>query len=219
MKLICGMPRSGTKYLLNMFNAYGMYGSPKIYCHDSNFINPWSTNEAEAISYAHYKGVEGFAIIYLFNALNEVWQFDKNDDSEIMYKQPQLCFMRKELTFFSEIIICKRPVDSWVLSMKVHGPAIIYVQKSSRPAWLKKYENKFTNSPDPYKTLGEIWEENVNELIQFLEIRKMKYHVCEFGNIEHYRKLFIHFGFNEQTVMDCLKMWAGSKTDSNYKPF
>jgi hypothetical protein len=219
MKLICGMPRSGTKYLLNMFSLYGINAIPKIYCHNSDFNSSWSTNEAEAISYAHYKGVEGYSIVHLFNTLNEVWQYDKTDDMEIMYKQPQLCFMRKELMFFSEIIICKRPVDSWVKSVRVHVPASVYVQKSTRPAWLKKYEDRFTNSPDPYKTLGEIWEENTNDLIKFLEIRKMRYHVCEFGNIEHYRKLFIHFGFSEQIVENCLRAWAGSNTDSNYKPF
>jgi hypothetical protein len=202
-----------------MFSLYGKNGTPKIFCHNSNFAGSWYTNEAEAISYAYHKGVGGHAIVNLFNTLNEVWQFDNGDDLELMYKQPQLCFMRNELAFFSEIIVCKRPVDSWIKSMKVHDGAIAFVKKSTRPAWLRKYEDRFTDSPDPYRTLGDIWEENTNDLIKFLEMRKMRYHICEFGNIEHYKNLFIHFGFDTQTVESCLKNWVGSNTDPNYKSF
>lgn len=219
MKLICGMPRSGTKYLLDVFHRFGKDMYPKIWCHNSGYYTPWSTNEAESISYAYYKGVVGYPLINLFSMLAEVLKYEKDDYCELMYKQPQLCFLRRELTFFSEIVICKRPLNSWVKSVSVYEHAKVYIEKSTRPFWLQKYEDRFDKSNEPYETLGKIWEENVNELIEFLEIRKMKYHVCEFGNVEHYKNLLKSFKLEDPKINESLSMWTGSKTDDQYKPF
>ena len=123
------------------------------------------------------------------------------------------------LILFSEIIICKRPVESWVKSASIYSHAQIYVDRKNRPMWLKKYDDRIYNSSDKFLELGKIWEENCDESIEFLKIRKIKYHICEFGNIEHYKNLFSHFELSTQAIEDCLKNWAGSNTDSNYKPF
>lgn len=219
MKLICGMPRSGTKYLLDIFNLYGMRMKPKMWSHRSDDSLPWSTNESGAISYAFYKGVTGYALSNLFIMLAEVSKYDKDAYAELVYKQPQLCFLRSELIYFSEIIICRRPVESWIKSACKYDGAQVYVDKLNRPAWLKKYEDRFVDSKDPFLVLGQIWEENINELIEFLEIRKCNYHVCDFGNVEHYRKLFEHFELDKQIIEECLKRWNGSQVDDNYKSF
>ena len=218
MILITGMPRSGTSFLVYMFNDLGSYMTPKCISH---MTSPWSSYEAEAVSYAYHNGVVGEKLVGLFKILPDVWKIP--NDVEFIYKQPQLCFLKDELLCFNKIIMCERPVESWIKSALKYAPIDDLINEQTKPYWLKSFNDRLKKSSkeEIVSELGMIWHEKYTECLEFLKCNNKDVIVCRFGIVEDYKNLMSNLGLNDNFIDYYLKKnWAGSKTDSeNYKPF
>jgi hypothetical protein len=218
MKAIIGMPRAGTTFLSRFFAKYGNVTNPPLFTDPIGYVPSWTTNECEAISFAFYCGAEGQHIVSLFNVLEKVLSF--RSKHEAIYKQPQLVFLRNELLYFSEVIICVRPVESWVKSIINYEPAKVFFDEANRPVWLKSYNEAINNFEDKVFAIGKIWEERCYMTQHFLTFNGVRCHLCRFGEMDDYRKLFSHFGMKDNEIEAfLLNTWSGSKCDSNYRPY
>lgn len=123
--IICGLPRSGTTFLNNLF-ANGIFGE-KYYGHHSHLHRPMGTNpislqEPQIISHLCRLGVRIDAPLQW---LTRYYQSQGRFDAVIVLKLPQLIFqcpLEEATTFQVKYIFCTRDFPDWMESfVKANG--------------------------------------------------------------------------------------------------
>ena len=151
MLIICGLPRSGTTFLNNLF-AIGAFGD-KYYGHHSDSFgglgkHPLHLCESQFIGIMFRNGVRLDAPLMLLNKfwVNEI----KSHEKTIVYKHPQVILQTpfyQSRGFQIKYIFCRRDYVSWRESfIRVNGHFGIH--KDSTDSHYEKYWGGAWQDPD-----------------------------------------------------------------------
>lgn len=135
--VICGIPRSGTSFLVDVL---GMYGKPagifSMRRYDRK--HPWNPDEPGAVAVLYnVLGKESGAVELLYT----YWKNNLGQPYEtIVYKQPQALFsipIKVEGRKVMHIVCGNRPKESWLRSALAHPDTQKNVIVGNMRAWVK----------------------------------------------------------------------------------
>lgn len=174
MKLITGMPRSGTTFIQRIFHAYGARMSPPHFSRAGyKPKDEFNLSEPSILAKLCNRGAGVAEFKEAILRLSEHY----NRTEVVVTKLPQLCFFPRVCDAFDEVILCRAPVNERYLKSGTSHNIAGWLQ--TNPSFLKPLKER------TLKGMSEYWLKQTHEIEDRDNVK-----LYNFGSREDFDKIF-----------------------------